>query len=124
MPILRDDVARCRYEDESVSSTGLGGEWLSMWRGAIDGNFEYLLRPETAESVFIAWRVTGDPRYREAAWRMFSAIKKLQVEWSGGFHGLQDVRKGFARAASAERAAESRGVVDLQPSYFIAETLK
>ena len=88
------------------------------------GNFQYLLRPETAESVFIAWRMTGDLRYRDAAWRIFTAIKRLQVEWSGGFHGLQDVRLGFVRPKTASRAAEAKRVVDVQPSYFIAETLK
>jgi hypothetical protein len=112
-----------RYEDESVSRTGLGAEYLSMLKPGF-GNYQYLLRPETAESVFVAWRLTGDPRYRAAAWRIFSAIKRLQAEGSGGFYGLQDVRYGFVQAASAGRAASSMRVVDLQPSYFIAETLK
>ena len=83
-----------RYEDKSVTSMGLGGEYMNLDDTTLikAGNFQYLLRPETVESVFIAWRMTGDPRYRDVAWRIFTAIKRLQVEWSGGFHGVQDVR--------------------------------
>lgn len=126
LPLLRSKLCPSRrYEHESVSSTGLGAE--DLYLHDIDsppGNFQYLLRPETVESVFVAWRLTGDTRYRDAAWRIFGAIKRLQVEWNGGFHGLEDVRMGFVRAKSAKRYAESMRVVDLQPSYFMAETLK
>ncbi|KAF8155072.1 hypothetical protein K438DRAFT_1973944 [Mycena galopus ATCC 62051] len=31
--------------------------------------------PEIAESVFLAWRLTRDPRYRTYAWSIFSAIE-------------------------------------------------
>ena len=109
-----------------MTGTGLGGEYMRLDEGSshMDGNFQYLLRPETVESVFVAWRVTGDERYRDAAWRIFTAIQRLQVEWSGGFHGLHDVRLGFLRPNSSGSAASAMRVVDLQPSYFIAETLK
>ena len=30
----------------------------------------YLLRPETAESYFVLWRVTHDQKYREWGWEM------------------------------------------------------
>jgi hypothetical protein len=114
-----------RYEDKLVSRTGLGGEYMQIDQdGGLRGNFRYLLRPEVAESVFVAWRTTGDQRYRDVAWRIFAAIKLLQVEWSGGFHGLEDVRLGFVRPSSGGSAARAKRVVDLQPSYFMAETLK
>ena len=107
------------YEDASVTSTGLGGEFMNLDDMSVDlpGNFQYLLRPETAESVFVAWRMTGDQRYRDAAWRIFTAILQLQVKGGGGFHGVEDVRLGFNRELGL-------GIVDQQPSYFIAETLK
>ena len=35
----------------------------------------YLLRPEAAESLFVLWRVTGRREFREAAWRMFVAVR-------------------------------------------------
>ena len=117
---------RLRYEDESVTSTGLGGEYMQLDDSSsqMAGNFQYLLRPETVESVFVAWRTSGDERYRDAAWRIFTAVQRLQVEWSGGFHGVHDVRLGFLRPNSSDHAASAMRVVDLQPSYFIAETLK
>ncbi|KAF2126152.1 glycoside hydrolase family 47 protein [Dothidotthia symphoricarpi CBS 119687] len=34
----------------------------------------YLLRPEAIESVFILYRITGDPVLQDVAWRMFTAI--------------------------------------------------
>ena len=30
-----------------------------------------LLRPETVESLFVLWRVTGDAQYREWGWHIF-----------------------------------------------------
>lgn len=78
----------------------------------------YLLRPETVESVFIAWRVTRDPKWRQAAWDIFTALKRLQVK-GGGFHGVLDVRLDVNASVSG-----SDNVVDEQPSYFMAETLK
>jgi mannosyl-oligosaccharide alpha-1,2-mannosidase len=35
---------------------------------------KYLLRPEAVESVFVLWRITGEERWREEAWRMFKSI--------------------------------------------------
>lgn len=34
----------------------------------------YILRPETIESLFVLYRVTGDEYYQDEAWRMFKAI--------------------------------------------------
>ncbi len=32
----------------------------------------YILRPETVESLFILYRVTGDPIYQEWGWEIFN----------------------------------------------------
>ncbi|KAK7049278.1 mannosyl-oligosaccharide alpha-1,2-mannosidase [Paramarasmius palmivorus] len=45
----------------------------------------YMLRPETVESLFIAFRLTGDPRYRDYAWNIFSAIEKHCRFSEGGY---------------------------------------
>ncbi|KAK5992652.1 Endoplasmic reticulum mannosyl-oligosaccharide 1,2-alpha-mannosidase [Cladobotryum mycophilum] len=37
----------------------------------------YILRPEAIESVFIMYRVTGDPYWQEKAWRMWQSVDKL-----------------------------------------------
>jgi mannosyl-oligosaccharide alpha-1,2-mannosidase len=36
----------------------------------------YLLRPEAIESIFVLYRITGDPAYQDIAWEMFKAISK------------------------------------------------
>ncbi|KIO32175.1 glycoside hydrolase family 47 protein, partial [Tulasnella calospora MUT 4182] len=36
----------------------------------------YLLRPETVESIFIMWRVTGDEVWRERGYEIFKAIER------------------------------------------------
>jgi mannosyl-oligosaccharide alpha-1,2-mannosidase len=70
-------LQRCQWEQSVWDTTG----------GSIvdypDGGFRYvrdsryLLRPEAIESVFYAYRVTGDEGYRETAWKMFEAIEKV-----------------------------------------------
>lgn len=35
-----------------------------------------LQRPETVESLFMMWRITGDPVYREWGWKIFQAFEK------------------------------------------------
>lgn len=45
-------------------------------RGMFNGQNHNLLRPETAESLFLLWRVTKDPIYREQGWAMFLAFDR------------------------------------------------
>lgn len=40
------------------------------------GDIMYLLRPETVESIYILYRITGDPKYQEYGWDIFQAIEK------------------------------------------------
>ncbi|GAM26628.1 hypothetical protein SAMD00019534_098030 [Acytostelium subglobosum LB1] len=71
----------------------------------------YILRPEVVESVFVMYRLTGDPIYQEWGWTIFEAIEKhCRIE--SGYAGLQDVNN------------PGRGNDDLQQSFFMAETLK
>jgi hypothetical protein len=51
-----------------------------------------LQRPETVESLFYMWRITGDEVYREWGWEMFEAfVKYTIVENGGGFTSVGDV---------------------------------
>lgn len=36
----------------------------------------YLLRPETVESFYLLWRLTGDKKWRERGWAVFEAIER------------------------------------------------
>jgi endoplasmic reticulum Man9GlcNAc2 1,2-alpha-mannosidase len=56
------------------------------------------LRPETVESLFVLYRVTGDQLYRDWGTDIFNAIQKhARVE--GGFTTIDDVTRTFSRAA-------------------------
>ncbi|KAH8731451.1 glycoside hydrolase [Phaeosphaeriaceae sp. PMI808] len=72
-----------------------------------------LQRPETVESLFYMWRITGDELYREWGWEMFEAfVKYTLVENGGGFTSVDNVR---------EIPPPKR---DNMESFWLAETLK
>lgn len=48
-------------------------------------------RPETVESLFIAYRLTHDLKYRTHAWDIFSAIEKYCKIPGGGYATVEDV---------------------------------
>ena len=49
-----------------------------------------ILRPETVESLFYLWRLTGNKTYQEWGWNIFQAFEKnSRVEF--GYVGLKDV---------------------------------
>ncbi|GAO15526.1 hypothetical protein UVI_02020640 [Ustilaginoidea virens] len=50
-----------------------------------------LQRPETVESLFYMWRITGEVKYREWGWEMFeSFVNFTAVEDAGGFTSLSN----------------------------------
>ena len=50
-----------------------------------------LQRPETVESLFYMYRITGDEKYREWGWEMFkSFMNHTAVELGGGFTSLSN----------------------------------
>lgn len=53
-----------------------------------------LQRPESVESLFYMWRITGEIKYREWGWEMFkSFMNHTAVEEGGGFTSLSDANK-------------------------------
>ncbi|KAJ6568802.1 glycoside hydrolase [Mycena capillaripes] len=53
----------------------------------------YILRPETVESLFIAWRLTGHPKYRAYGWEIFQAIETHCRVPSGGYASVLNVEE-------------------------------
>ncbi|KAK7464335.1 mannosyl-oligosaccharide alpha-1,2-mannosidase [Stygiomarasmius scandens] len=51
----------------------------------------YILRPETVESLFIAFRLTGDIKYRNWGWSIFQAIEKHCKIETGGYASVLNV---------------------------------
>ncbi|KAJ3159444.1 mannosyl-oligosaccharide alpha-1,2-mannosidase [Geranomyces michiganensis] len=71
-----------------------------------------LLRPETIESFFVLFRVTGDPIWRERGWEMFQAFEKWCKVEGGGYTSLNNVR------------TEPPPTRDKMETFFLGETLK
>jgi mannosyl-oligosaccharide alpha-1,2-mannosidase len=75
----------------------------------------YILRPEAIESVFLMYRITGDKKWQDAAWRMFQAIEKVS-------------RTDIAASAIWDITVEAKDLapqkMDSMESFWLAETLK
>ncbi|KAJ7362587.1 glycoside hydrolase [Mycena albidolilacea] len=80
--------------------------------GSLPYDARYMLRPEIAESVFLAWRLTGDARYRSYAWDIFSAIEAHCRLPGGGYATVRDVNQVPVEYE------------DKQETFFLSETLK
>ena len=52
-----------------------------------------LQRPETVESLFYMWRITGDEMYREWGWEMFQSFVKYTMVEDGGFSSIGNVNE-------------------------------
>jgi mannosyl-oligosaccharide alpha-1,2-mannosidase len=76
-------------------------------------NFALLPRPETVESLFIAFRLTGDHRYRDIGWKIFQSIEKHCKVESGGYASILDVMN-----------ANNPQKEDKMETFFMGETLK
>ncbi|EME82479.1 glycoside hydrolase family 47 protein [Pseudocercospora fijiensis CIRAD86] len=72
-----------------------------------------LQRPESVESLFVMWRITGDSKYRQWGLEIFNAFRKhTAVELAGGYTSLENVN---------EIPPPRR---DNMESFWLAETLK
>ncbi|KAF4573535.1 mannosyl-oligosaccharide alpha-1,2-mannosidase [Pleurotus pulmonarius] len=104
-----------------IPSDGMDGQEFAPedWyiKGARPGeeaafDARYILRPETVESLFIAYRLTGDLRYRDSAWSIFQAIDKHCKVDTGGYASIMNVDELNSRQE------------DKMETFFLSETLK
>ncbi|KAF2480783.1 putative 1,2-alpha-mannosidase [Neohortaea acidophila] len=72
-----------------------------------------LQRPETVESLFYMWRITGDQKYREWGWKMFQNF----VRWT-------DVGDGSGYSSLNSVLQKPPTFRDNMESFWLAETLK
>jgi hypothetical protein len=95
--------------------TGISPEYVEFPQGrdisVPAGAPFYILRPETAESLFILNQLTGDPVYREWAYEIWTAIER-RCKTKFGYGPIRDVRSA------------SSGNDDRMESFFLAETMK
>jgi len=72
----------------------------------------YLLRPETIESLWYLYYVTGNKTYQDWGWKIFQGIEKY-TKVAGGYTTIGNVRN----------ALDTRPR-DMMESFFLGETLK
>ncbi|XP_041370088.1 endoplasmic reticulum mannosyl-oligosaccharide 1,2-alpha-mannosidase-like [Gigantopelta aegis] len=118
---LGKDVAYTCYQTYVRMPTRLSPEitYFNMAPGAQDDlivkplDAHNLLRPETVESLFYLYHITGDKKYRDWGWQIFQAFEKYTKVADGGYSSINNVKnKG------------NPGFRDKQESFFLAETLK
>lgn len=130
---LAESLAETCFEMYSVTSTGLapeiayfnteghseegpdGGNKSSKYVHDIiikHADRHNLLRPETVESLFVLYRITGDLKYREWGWEIFKAFEKYTKVETGGYTSLDDVTVLPPRRR------------DKMETFFLGETLK
>ncbi|KAF9579342.1 hypothetical protein BGW38_004440 [Lunasporangiospora selenospora] len=123
---LAKQVTEGCYLTYTHSETGLGPERMVFSTGdSADRTFtpkpktfydrsvsdrRYILRPETLESLWVLYRLTGDKSYQEKAWNIFLALEK-NCRTEIAYSGLNDVDK----IGSYD---------DKMESFFLAETMK
>ncbi|KAJ2916907.1 hypothetical protein MD484_g3531, partial [Candolleomyces efflorescens] len=114
---LSPEIAHFYIEDDGRDwKENAGHDWYvkGMEYPDIPPSYDarYILRPETVESLFIAFRLTGDQRYRDYGWKIFQAIERNCKVEGGGYTSILNVM-------DKESAKE-----DKMETFFLSETLK
>ncbi len=102
--------------DASLSSADLDPDPKAPWRSDYkikSQDMHNLQRPETVESLYYMWHITGDPKYREWGWEMFTSF----VSYTAADDGA-----GFTSLANANKIPPI--LRDNMESFWLAETLK
>ncbi|XP_065849774.1 mannosyl-oligosaccharide 1,2-alpha-mannosidase MNS1-like isoform X1 [Euphorbia lathyris] len=108
---LAEELAWTCYNFYQSTPTKLAGEnyFFHPGQDMNVGTSWNILRPETVESLFYLWRLTGNKTYQEWGWNIFQAFERnSRVET--GYVGLKDVHTGVKD--------------NMMQSFFLAETLK
>mmetsp|Transcript_18905 Transcript_18905/g.31011 ORF Transcript_18905/g.31011 Transcript_18905/m.31011 type:complete len:661 (-) Transcript_18905:94-2076(-) len=117
LQLAADLLNTCR-EFYRRQETGLSPELVKFTAGHdfSTDSWHNLLRPETVESLFVLYRYTHDPKYREWGWEIFQAFEK-HSKTEAGYSGLRDVRV-------VGPAGVTQNMDDRMESFWMAETLK
>jgi len=113
---LAPEIAHFRILSDNLDAVRhIPGDWYI--KGARIGqqppyDARYMLRPETVESLFVAFRLTGDKRYRDHGWAIFQAIEKHCKIPSGGYATITNVDEVPVKYE------------DKMETFFLSETLK
>lgn len=86
------EITRTCYELYHRSPSGLAPDTVEFDETITPLDRGYRLRPETLESLFYLYRVTGNETYRQWSWEIFEAINK-HTRTSWGFASVRDASK-------------------------------
>jgi len=103
---LSDPVVLTASESTPRTSPAeLSEDPAAEWRKDFDihhGDLHNLQRPETVETLFYMWRITGDEKYREWGWEMFESFLKWtlleETDMSHDDNAVTAVEKAKIRA--------------------------
>lgn len=118
---LAMEITRTCYETYAKTETGLGPEIvvfntnpeMSEDFTIKKNDLHNLQRPETVESLYVLYRLTKNPIYREWGWNIFESFQKwTKVSGDGGYASVDNVR----RIPPPLR--------DNMESFWLSETLK
>ncbi|KAF7732164.1 mannosyl-oligosaccharide alpha-1,2-mannosidase [Apophysomyces ossiformis] len=120
---LGKKITRTCYEMYNFTATGLASEIVYFNNNPASSlddpdmsiklaDRHNLLRPETLESIFLLWRITGDPIYRDWGWKIFESFEAYTKLSDGGYSALKDV-------TTIPPIKDDR-----MDTFFLAETLK
>lgn len=69
----------------------------------------FLILQQTVETFYIMWRTTGDEKWRDRGWEVFTSIERETK-----------TRSGYASLMNVDESPS--GLKDEMPSFFMAET--
>lgn len=118
---LAEELTETCYQMYAQMETGLSPE-ITMFNtveGSTkdlyvkDADRHNLLRPETVESLYYLYKITGNKKYQDYGWKIFLAFEKYTKIETGGYTSIDNVRD-----------PENTRPRDKMESFFLAETLK
>ncbi|KAJ3739778.1 glycoside hydrolase [Lentinula detonsa] len=116
---LSPEIAHFRIPSDGMfdifSQSGVPADWyIKGARPGVEAPYDarYILRPETVESLFLAFRLTGDIRYRDWGWNIFQSIEKHCKVDTGGYASIMNVDEVPSRKE------------DKMETFLMSETLK
>ncbi|KAG2232457.1 hypothetical protein INT48_005174, partial [Thamnidium elegans] len=83
--------------------------------GSVIYDTRYLLRPETIESLFVMYRMTGDPVYQEYGWLIYQGIETY-CKTKSAYASVKNVRLSKMDTTSNQ--------IDSMETFLFAETFK
>eukprot|EP00586_Coscinodiscus_wailesii_P008937 CAMPEP_0172524404 /NCGR_PEP_ID=MMETSP1066-20121228/294170_1 /TAXON_ID=671091 /ORGANISM="Coscinodiscus wailesii, Strain CCMP2513" /LENGTH=177 /DNA_ID=CAMNT_0013307529 /DNA_START=134 /DNA_END=667 /DNA_ORIENTATION=+ len=107
------DLAYTCYQMYARTKTGLTGDVVNFSANHDFGiaKQDYNLRPETVETFYILYLVTGEHAYREWGWEIFESIEQ-HCRREVGYGTVNNVQDASARSDNH------------MESFFMGETLK